>query len=101
MFLENQHFLTYIDKFSKFAQIKFIESRASIDVTPAVKEILLRYRTPQVLVMDGEKSFMAGELVNFYNTHNITTYITATGRSEMNGQVERFHSTLLELYRIT
>lgn len=101
MFLENQHFLTYIDKFSKFAQIKFVESRASIDIAPAVKEILLRYRTPQVLVMDGEKSFMTGELSNFYNTHNISTYITATGRSEMNGQIERFHSTLLELYRIT
>lgn len=51
--------------------------------------------------MDGEKSFATGELINFYNTHGIQTYITATGRSEMNGIVERFHSTILEIYRIT
>ena len=101
MFLEGLHFLTYIDKFSKFAQIKQIESRASVDLSPAIKETLLRYRTPQCLVMDGEKSFMTGEMVNFYNSQQITPFITAIGRSEMNGAVERFHSTLLELYRIT
>lgn len=51
--------------------------------------------------MDGEKSFMTGDLVNFYNTYHIEPYVTATGRSEMNGIVERFHSTILEIYRIT
>lgn len=101
MFLESLHFLTYIDKFSKFAQIMPIESRAAIDLTPAIKDILLKYKPPDTLVMDGEKSFMTGELVNFYNTHKITPYVTATGRSEMNGIVERLHSTLLEIYRIT
>lgn len=101
MFLENLHFLTYVDKFSKFAQITPIESRAAIDLTPAIKDILLKYKSPDTLVMDGEKSFMTGELVNFYNTHRITPYVTATGHSEMNGTVERFHSTLLEIYRIT
>lgn len=101
MFLENNSFLTYIDKFSKFAQIRQIDSRAAVDLIPAIKDILLKYKTPTTLVMDGEKSFMTGELVNFYNMHKITPYVTATGRSEMNGTVERFHSTLLELYRIT
>lgn len=71
------------------------------DIIPAIKDILFKYKTPSTLVMDGEKSFMTGELVNFYNMHKITPYVTATGRSEMNGTVERLHSTLLELYRIT
>lgn len=100
LFLEKYHFLTYIDKFSKFSQVIPIASRAALDVVPAIKDLLLRYKTPITLVMDGEKSFMTGEMVMFYNTHNIVPYITATGRSEMNGTVERFHSTLLELYRI-
>lgn len=101
LFLENGHFLTYVDKFSKFAQIKPIDSRAAVDIVPAVKEILLKYNPPEILVMDGEKSFMTGDLVNFYNSHHIEPYVTATGRSEMNGIVERFHSTLLEIYRMT
>lgn len=81
LFLENNHFLTYVDKFSKFAQIKPIDSRAAIDIVPAVKEILLKYNPPETLVMDGEKSFKSGDLVAFYNTHNIEPYVTATGRS--------------------
>lgn len=101
LFLENHYFLTYIDKFSKFAQIKLIESRAAVDLVPAIKDILLKYQTPKILVMDGEKSFKTGELVNFYNIYNIEPYITATGRSEMNGVVERLHSTILEIYRIS
>lgn len=31
-FLESLHFLTYIDKFSKFAQVKLIDSRAAVDL---------------------------------------------------------------------
>lgn len=101
MFLESLHFLTYVDKFSKFAQVHPIDSRAAIDLIPAIKDLLSKYKTPDLLVMDGEKSFMTGDLINFYNLHKIEPYVTATGRSEMNGIVERFHSTLLEIYRIT
>lgn len=101
LFLESQHFLTCIDKFSKFAQIFPIQSRAAVDVVPGVKELLQKYKTPHTIVMDGEKSFGTGDLINFFNSRKITPYITAIGRSEMNGTVERFHSTILEIYRIT
>ena len=101
LFLENSHFLTYIDKFSKFAQVDLIESRAAIDVIPTIKNLLRKYKTPDILVMDGEKSFMTHDLVQFYNAHEITPYVTATGRSEMNGIIERLHSTLLEIYRLS
>lgn len=97
LFLENETFLTYNDKFSKFAQIRPVASRAAVDLIPAIKDLLTKYRTPDILVMDGKKSFATGELLNFYNQNNIET----TGRSEMNGTVERFHSTILEIYRIT
>ena len=101
LFIENLQYLTYIDKFLKYAQARLIESRAAVDLIPAVKEVLSKFKFPETLVMDQEKSLMTGKLVNFYNTNQITPYITATGRSEMNGVVERFHSTLLEIYRIT
>lgn len=101
MFLEKLIFLTYIDKFSKFAQVQLVESRAVVDIAPAVKEVLSRFKLPRIVVMDNEKSFSTGDLTNFYNANNITPYVVATGRSEMNGIVERFHSTLQEIYRIT
>lgn len=101
MFLEKLIFLTYIDKFSKFAQVRLVESRAAVDIVPAIKEVLSKYKLPETVVMDNEKSFTTGDLVNFFNENKITSYIVATGRSEMNGTVERFHSTLQEIYRIT
>lgn len=101
MFIEKLQYLTFVDKFSKFAQAILLESRAAVDIAPAVKEVLLRYKLPDILVMDHEKSFMTGDLENFYNQNGITPYIVATGRSEMNGIVERFHSTLQEIYRLT
>lgn len=101
MFLEKLIFLTYIDKFSKFAQVRLIESRAAVDLVPAIKEVLTKYKLPETVVMDNEKSFTTGDLVNFFNENGITPYIVATGRSEMNGVIERFHSTLQEIYRIT
>lgn len=100
LFLEKHYFLTCVDKFSKFAQVARISSRATVDVFPALKEFTLKYRPPEIIVMDGEKSFNSGEILQFLNTFNIKYFVTATGRSEMNGTVERFHSTLLELYRI-
>lgn len=101
LFIDNLQYLTYVDKFSKYAQARLIESRAAVDLIPAVKDVLSKFKFPETLVMDQEKSFMSGELVHFYNTNKITPYIVATGRSEMNGVVERFHSTILEIYRIT
>lgn len=101
LFIDNLQYLTYVDKFSKYAQARLIASRAAVDLIPAVKDVLSKFKFPDTLVMDQEKSFMTGELVNFYNTNKITPYIVATGRSEMNGVVERFHSTLLEIYRIS
>lgn len=91
MFLEKHHFLTYIDKFSKFAQVKLIQSRAAVDVVPILKDMLTKYQPPQILVMDREKSFGTQDLTNFYNFHQTEIYLTATGRSEMNGVIERFH----------
>ena len=101
MFIEKFIFLTSVDKFSKHGQALLLQSRAAVDVVPAVKQALPKFKLPNLVVMDNEKLFLTGDLVNFFNAHNIVTYIAAVGRSEMNGIVERFHSTIQEIYRIT
>lgn len=101
LFLEKYYFLTCVDKFSKYAQVVNIDSRAIVDVLPALKEVVLKHKPPDNIVIDGEKSLNSREITEFFNTYKIEPYLTATGKSEMNGIVERFHSTLLEIYRIT
>lgn len=51
MFLEKLIFHTCIDKFSKFAQVRLVESRAAVDLVPAIKEVLTKFKLPSTVVI--------------------------------------------------
>lgn len=71
LFMNKLYFLTSIDKISKYAQVVKIDSRAVVDILPALKEIILKHKPPEVIVMDGEKSFNSGNVRDSFNTFNI------------------------------
>lgn len=93
-------FLTCLNKFSKFAVVKPIASRAIIDVKPAFLETLNLFGNTRVVVCDNEKSFNS-ETVRTLIKKNFGADIYAIPplHSTSNGQVERFHSTLTEIAR--
>lgn len=99
--IDNRSFLTYIDKFSKFAFVKVLESKSAENIFKALEECLVNNIAPKILVVDNEKGFNSERCKQLYANYNIEIYKTPTSRSEVNGVVERFHSTLTELYRIT
>lgn len=97
---DKQHFLSCVDKFSKFAIVIPIASRSSIDVKMALFQIMNRYRKVRILVSDNEKSLKSGAIAAFLRDHFGTEqFFTPPMHSTSNGQVERFHSTLLEIAR--
>lgn len=53
---EKKPILTAIDKFSKYAQVKLLNSRAAVDVKEPLREILLSFGMPKIIVIDNEKS---------------------------------------------
>lgn len=93
-------FLTCLDKFSKFAVVKPIASRAIIDVRPALLETLNFFGNTRVVVCDNEKSLNSETVRSMVkNNFGADIYAIPPLHSTSNGQVERFHSTLTEIAR--
>lgn len=92
--------LTSIDKFSKYAKVKLLCGRAIEDVRRPLREIIFSYGVPKNIIMDNEPSLNSASILFMLKDElkiNVTT--TPSYRSEANGQVERFHSTLAEIMR--
>lgn len=97
--IEREWFITLIDTFTKYAMITPIKSRSVAHIKNPFFELIHRMPLPETIVLDNEPSLKSSIIRSQLQDFNITVYETPTGRSEVNGQVERFHSTLTEIYR--
>jgi len=97
--LENHKFLSCIDKFSKFAKLFPIESKSAVHLRERLTEVLHYFSAPKTLVSDNERGLLCPTVLNYLQSLGISVYYTPSQKSEVNGQIERFHSTFLEIYR--
>lgn len=97
--LEKEKFISCLDKFSKFAKLFHIRNRSAIHLREKMAKVVHFFSTPRMLVTDNERGFISPTVADFIASVGIELYRTPTQRSEVNGQVERLHSTLLEMYR--
>lgn len=97
---DNNLVLTAIDKFSKYAQGKIIKSKAVEDIKEPLRQLLFLYGVPKAIVVDNENSLNAST-INFMveDQLGIQIFRSPPYNSSVNGQVERFHSTLSEIMR--
>lgn len=98
--IESQFFLSSLDKFSKHGRMIPIKSRHTTHLRQAFYDTITSYIIPSTVVVDNEKSFLSAEIRGMMMELNIRIYNTPCSQSETNGQVERFHSTITEMYRI-
>lgn len=97
---ENKLVLTAIDKFTKFAQAKIIKSRAIEDIKRPLRDLLFFFSVPEIIVIDNEKSLNSASITSMMEDElKIKIFKTPPYKSEVNGQIERFHSTLSEIMR--
>jgi hypothetical protein len=97
--IEKEWFLTVIDTFSKFLFVKNIRSRSRVDIEKPLFDILTQISIPELIVVDNEASLKSEVIRNKLEEIGISVFETPTGRSEVNGQIERLHSTITEIYR--
>jgi len=91
-------FLTCIDKFSKFATVQAIASRAIVDVKSPLLQIINFFPKVKTIYCDNERSFNSETIKSILLNHfNITIANAPPLHSTSNGQVERFNSTLAEI----
>lgn len=96
-FLKGQKWLTIVDSFSKFANAIPLASRTIVDVKTAITDHIRQFGRPQTIVSDQEPSFRSIDFIGFLNDLGIEIHFASGSNS--NGIVERFHSTLIEIFR--
>ena len=88
----HRYILTVIDTFSKFAWAVPVKSKKGIDITKAMKNILLRKRVPKNLQVDNGKEFYNSNFQNLMKEYGINLYSTYTNLKA--SICERFNRTL-------
>ena len=96
---EKTYFLSAIDKFSRFGSLTHIKSRNIIEVRNGLIKFLKIYGTPRKIVCDNEPSLRSIEIRGLLHDLDIEVFFTPANHSESNGTVERFHSTIAEIFR--
>lgn len=97
--LEGKKYLSCLDKFSKFAKLFPLEPKSALHLREELVKVLHYFSVPKTMVSDNERGLLCPTVLNFLKTLGIQVYYAPSQRSEVNGQVERFHSTFLEIYR--
>ena len=96
---DGKYFLTCIDKFSKFVVVQNILSRNISTVAPAILQIVNFFPEVKYIYCDNEGSFNSNTIAELLNRYGIQLSSCPPFHSSSNGQVERFHSTLIEIAR--
>lgn len=94
-------FLSAVDRFSRFGVLISIKSKNIFDVRKGLFKLFQLFPHPKNLIMDNESSFVSTEIRGLFERLDINPIYTPVNRSEMNGVVERFHSTIAEIFRCT
>lgn len=92
-------FISAIDKLSRYAMLIPVKSRSIPDIKRGIIKLITTYGTPKMIVCDNEVALKSIELRGLLQRLNVETYYTPSDHSEVNGIVERFHSTLSEIFR--
>lgn len=93
-----KYFLTAIDKFSKFAMVKNIQSRSIVDIKPALYEMFNVFKNIKTVICDNEKSLNSEAIKHLLkSSFGAAVFAVPPLQSSTNGQIERFHSTLTEI----
>lgn len=92
-------FLSAVDKFSRFGILVPIKTKAIPDVRKGLIKFFSTYKQPEMIVSDNERALKSVEIRGLLKSLNIQSYYTPTNRSQLNGIVERFHSTIAEIFR--
>jgi len=97
---DNQHFLSCLDKFTKFAIILPINSRSILDVKIPLLKIVNFFPNAKTIICDNEKAFNSQTIKSLLANHfGIKIFPVPPAHSVSNGQVERLHSTIGEIAR--
>lgn len=98
--VENEKYLTFIDVFTKYGQAYHLRDGTAISVIQAVLKFCSHHGFPLMIITDNGTEFTNQLFSEFVRLHEISHHKTLAHAPNGNGNIERFHSTLLEHLRI-
>lgn len=97
--MSGEKFISCIDKFSKFVKFFKIKNKSVLHIRDKLIKVLHYFTAPKTLVMDNEGSFISPITLNYLESLGIEIYLAPPQKSEVNGAIERVHSTIIEIVR--
>lgn len=98
--IENNYYLTIVDAFSKLGQALKIENKSTPEVVRALIKYFSMYGVPNKISSDPGSEFNNDLMKEFANMYKIKLHICTPNNPNSTSIVERFHSTLIEIYRL-
>lgn len=98
--IENRYYLTIVDAFSKLGQALEIENKSTPEVVRALIKFFSMYGVPNKISSDPGSEFNNDLMKEFASMYKIQLHICTPNNPNSTSIVERFHSTLIEIYRL-
>jgi hypothetical protein len=90
------HLLVAINKFSKWIEVRPLNSIRSEQAVVFFTNIIHRFGVPNSIITDNDTQFTGRKCLGFYEDHHIRVDWVAVAHPMMNGQVERANGMILQ-----
>lgn len=98
--IEGKLYLTSVDAFSKLGQAIEIPNKSTPEIVRALIKYFGCYSIPKRITCDSGTEFNNELLRETLTLYKIQLHISTPGNPNSLGIVERFHSTIIEIYRL-
>lgn len=98
--IDGIYYLTIVDAFSKLGQAIKVTNRSTPEVIRALIYYFSIYGVPRKITSDPGMEFNNALMKELISMYKIELHITTPNNPNSTGIVERFHSTLIEIYRL-
>lgn len=98
--IDSKCYLTVVDAFSKLAQALEISNRSTPEVVRALIKYFSFYGIPRKISCDPGSEFNNELMKELMDMYKIELHITTPNNPNSTAIVERFHSTIIEIYRL-
>lgn len=98
--VQNEKYVTFMDVFTKYAQAYHLRDGTAISIIQALLRFCTHHGLPMTIITDNGTEFTNQLFSEFTRLHKIIHHKILPHSPNDNGNIERFHSTLLEHIRI-
>lgn len=100
LYIEKNQYLTIVDSFSKLGQAIHIPNKSTPEVVRALIKYFSMYGIPKKISSDAGTEFNNELLKEMLSLYKIERHIGTPNNPNSMAIVERFHSTIIEIYRL-